>query len=50
MDLSAVIVVLALTALSLGAIVWLEIYSRGRQRKEAPADQSGSGKKKGRSG
>ena len=35
MDLSAIIVVIALTALALGTIVGLEIYSRKIHRKEA---------------
>jgi len=39
MDLSAIIVVIVLTALFFGAIVGLEIYSR---RKEAPANETGS--------
>ena len=43
MDLSAIIVVVVMTALSLGAIVGLEIYSRKNHRKEAPADHTGSG-------
>lgn len=46
MDLSAIIVVLLLTALSFGAIVWLEIYSRRTQPKELSPDQTGSGIKK----
>ena len=33
MDLSAIVVVVLLTTLSLGAIVWLELYSR-RKHKE----------------
>ena len=37
MDISAIVVILVLTALSLGAIVWMEIHSRrsgakGRRR------------------
>ena len=39
MDISATIVVIFLTALSLGAIVGLEIYSR---RKHAASIESGS--------
>ena len=39
MDLSAIIVVVVLTALSLGAIVGLEIYSRKTNEKDAPADE-----------
>ncbi len=35
MDVSAVIVVLVLTALSLGLIVWLEIYSRRKDKAES---------------
>lgn len=35
MDLSAIIVILVLSALSLAAIVWMEVHSRGRQREEA---------------
>lgn len=31
MDLSTIIVVVVGTALSLGAIVWMEIHSRGKQ-------------------
>lgn len=45
MDLSAIIVVVVLTALSLGAIVGLEIYSRKTQPTEAPADEACSGAK-----
>lgn len=45
MDLSAIIVVVVLTALSLGTIVGLEIYSRKTQPTEPPADQAGSGAK-----
>lgn len=45
MDISAIIVVIVLTALSLAAIVWLEIYSRRNHRQETPADRSGSGVK-----
>ena len=36
MDISAIIVVIVMTALAFGAVVGLEIYSRG---KEAPADE-----------
>ena len=43
MDLSAIIVVVGLTAISLGAIVGLEIYSRKSQQKEAPADKGDAG-------
>jgi hypothetical protein len=46
MDISAIIVVLVLTALSFGAIVWLEIYSRRTQPKESASDQTGSGIKR----
>ena len=35
MDISAIIVILVLTALSLGALVWMEIHSRGRQQEES---------------
>lgn len=46
MDLSAIMVVLVLTALSLGAIIWLEIFSRKTQPKELTPDQTGSGIKR----
>lgn len=46
MDLGTIIVVLVLTALSLGAIVWLEIYSRRTRPKESFPDQTGSGVKR----
>ena len=42
MDLSAIIVVVVLTALAFGAIVWLEIHSRRTQRKEAAPEQTES--------
>jgi hypothetical protein len=38
MDLSAIIVILVLSALSLAAIIWMEMHSRGRQR-EAASEQ-----------
>ena len=37
MDLSALIVVLVLSALSLGVLIWLEIYSRRMHREKAAA-------------
>ena len=40
MDLSAIIVILVLTALSFGALVWLEMSSRRRRPKEASADNA----------
>ena len=40
MDLSAIIVVIVLTALAIGAIVGLEIYSRKAQRNVARKDAS----------
>ena len=42
MDVSAIIVVLVLTALSLAAIVGLEIYSRKASQKEPAADRTNS--------
>ncbi len=35
MDLSAIIVILVLTALPLAALVWMELHSRKRKREEA---------------
>jgi hypothetical protein len=46
MDLSAIMVVLVLTALSLGAIIWLEIFSRKTQPKELASDQTSTGIKR----
>jgi hypothetical protein len=43
MELSAIIVVVILTAMSLGAILGLEIYSRKTQPTEASADRADSG-------
>jgi hypothetical protein len=45
MDLSAIIVILVLTALSLGALVWMEIQSRRRQREEATDAKAAAGLK-----
>ena len=42
MDLSAIIVVLVLTALSFAAIVWLEIYSRRSGPEKPIADEARS--------
>jgi hypothetical protein len=38
MDISAIVVVLVLTALSFGAIVWMEIYSGKTSSKEPRGD------------
>lgn len=46
MDLSAIMVVLVLTALSLGAIIWLEIFSRKTRPKELASDQTSTGIKR----
>ena len=40
MDVSAVIVILVLTALALGAIVWMEMHSRRGQPETASAEES----------
>ena len=42
MDLGTIIVVIALTALALGAIVGLEIYSRKTQPKQAATGEASS--------
>ncbi len=42
MDLSTIIVVVALTGLALVAVVWLEIYSRGTHPTISSPDQAGS--------
>jgi hypothetical protein len=47
MNLSAIIVILVLTALSLGALVWMEIQSRKTQRERAPAVKATVGVKRG---
>ena len=47
MDLSAIIVILVLTALSLGALVWMEMNSRKRQREGASEVKSTAGIKSG---
>jgi hypothetical protein len=47
MDLSAIIVILVLTALSLGALVWMELQSRKTQREKAPAVKATVGVKRG---
>jgi hypothetical protein len=43
MDLSAIIVILVLTALSLGALVWMELQSRRTQREKASAVNATAG-------
>ena len=45
MDLITILVVIALTALSFGALVGLEIYSRKKHRDES-ADSADLGKKR----
>lgn len=40
MDVSAIIVILVLTALALGAIVWMEMHSRRAQLETASTDES----------
>lgn len=42
MDISAIVVVLVLTALALAAIVWMEIHSRKTSSKERRRDAEGS--------
>ena len=43
MDLSAIMVVVVMTALALGAIVGMELYSRKKQGDAEPVDEAGSG-------
>ena len=38
MDTSAIVVIVVLTAFSLGAIIWLNIYGRRAQIEESPID------------
>ena len=42
MDLSAIIVILVLTALALAGLVWMEMASRKAKRKASPAEEGGS--------
>ena len=41
MDLSAIVVILVLTALAIGAIIWMEIHSRRAQSDDASNDGGG---------
>jgi hypothetical protein len=43
MDISAVVVVIILTALFLSALVWMEIHSRKNSSRERPRDAKSSG-------
>ena len=43
MDLSAIIVTFVLSALSLAAIVWMQMQSRGRKDEGASAAKAGAG-------
>ena len=38
MDLSAIVVILVLTALAVGAIIWMEVHSRRAQRGDASTE------------
>ncbi len=43
MDISAIVVVLVLTALALAAIIWMEIHSRKTSSKESSSDAKSLG-------
>ncbi len=47
MDLSVIIVVVVMTAMALGAIVWLEIHSRRKHKTESLAEKAGPGGDRG---
>lgn len=43
MDLSAITIIIVMTAMFFGAIVWMAIHSRKTGSRELPSEKSGTG-------